>query len=114
MNNSMLTPEFLEHVAERFRVLGDPSRLEILQALMGGPLAVTEVVRRTGKGQANVSKHLGVLSAAGIVSRRRSGNHAIYEVADTMVFRLCELVCGSVKKRLTMQVRKNERLLRKS
>ncbi|MBK8269284.1 MAG: winged helix-turn-helix transcriptional regulator [Planctomycetes bacterium] len=107
-----LSPEFIEHIARRFRTLGDTTRLTLIQSLMGGPKAVGDIVAATGKTQANVSKHLALLADEGIVSRQRDGNHIIYEVADPVVFQLCDLVCGSVRNRLTREVKENERLLR--
>lgn len=106
-----LSAEFLAHVAGVFRVLGDPSRLEILNALMSGPRNVTQVVEMTGKGQANVSKHLGVLADAQLVLRTRRGSQVIYEVSDPFVFRLCDLVCGSVRARLAAQIRSHKRII---
>ena len=100
-----MPPAMLEQIARTFRVLGDASRLEILQALMAAPRAVTTVVEETGKGQANVSKHLGVLLSAGLVSRTRRGNQVIYEVADPLVYQLCEMVCGSLRTRISQQAK---------
>ena len=106
--------ELLERVAEIFRVLSDPSRLEILQALMNGPLAVGQVVHATGKGQANVSRHLALLAAAGLVSRTARGNQAIYEVADPLVYKLCDMVCGSIRNKLADEVKAHQRALRRA
>lgn len=100
-----LSREFLEQVAAVFRVLGDPTRLEILQAVMSGPLNVSSVVLRTGKNQANVSKHLAVLAAARLVKRTRRGTQIIYHVNDPIVGRLCDTVCASVQRRMAQQVR---------
>ena len=50
--------------------------------------------------QQNVSKHLGVLLGAGIVTRSRDGNFVRYAIADNSVFDLCETVCGGVRRRL--------------
>lgn len=112
--HSPMPAEFLVRVAEVFRVLGDPSRLEILQTLMTGPQTVTQVVTATGMGQANVSKHLGVLAAAQLVSRTKQGTHAIYQVADPIVYKLCEAVCGSVRARLEAQVKAARQILQRT
>ena len=50
--------------------------------------------------QQNVSKHLGVLHQAGIVSRRKDGNRVIYAIADDSVFALCETVCGGLARQV--------------
>lgn len=110
--HALLSRDFLEQVAHVFRVLGEPSRLEILQSLMVGPKTVTQVIDATGKGQANVSKHLGVLAAAGLVSRTQRGNQAVFEVSDPLVFGLCDSVCGSIRKKLARQVKSHQRLLK--
>jgi DNA-binding transcriptional ArsR family regulator len=107
-----LPTALLEHVAQTFRVLGDSSRLEILQALMTGPKAVGGIIELTGKGQANVSKHLGILAGAALVNRTRQGTRVIYEIADPLVFSLCDLVCDSVRNRLAGEVKANTEILR--
>ncbi|MEI8197535.1 MAG: metalloregulator ArsR/SmtB family transcription factor [Phycisphaerae bacterium] len=109
-----LPAEFLHRVAEVFRVLGDPSRLQILQMLMTGPQTVSQVVTATGMGQANVSKHLGVLAATQLVSRTKQGTQAIYEVADPLVYKLCDLVCGSVRARLQAQLKTTRQILQRT
>lgn len=105
-----LPREFLEKVAHRFRLLGEPSRLEILQALMSGPKSVGQVVEATGMGQANVSKHLAALAAGGVVRRTPRGTQAIFEVSDPLVFKLCDLVCGSIRTRIRRDIRAHERM----
>jgi DNA-binding transcriptional ArsR family regulator len=97
--NSPLRPlsdRMIESVARRFRVLGEPQRLRILQVLEAGPKSVNEVVDALEISQPNVSRHLQALFEASLVARRRSGTSTVYSVADPLVFRLCELVCDSV------------------
>jgi DNA-binding transcriptional ArsR family regulator len=112
-SKNLLPPQILEHVVETFRVLGDLSRLEILQALMEEPRTVSQVVELTGKGQANVSKHLGILAAAGLVSRTKSGTAAIYAISDPLVHKLCDMVCSSVRGRLEREVKAGREALKK-
>jgi len=92
-----LDPSTLESVARLFKVLAEPTRLDLLQHLKGGPLTVSELLEVTGQKQANVSKQLGVLFTAGLVSRERDGNLVRYAIADDVVFDLCELVCGKLR-----------------
>ncbi len=88
----------LEHVAGRFRVLGDARRLAILRELLQSEeLSVGELVSRLETTQANVSKHLGVLLQAGIVTRRASGTSAYYSVTDPSLGALCDLVCNRLR-----------------
>lgn len=93
----MLDPTTLESVARLFKVLAEPTRLDLLQHLKSAPLTVSELLELTGQKQANVSKQLGVLFTAGLVSRERDGNLVRYAIADPMVFDLCELVCGKLR-----------------
>jgi ArsR family transcriptional regulator len=93
-----LPPEAMEIIARRFKVLSEPMRLRLLHALQGGEKTVTELIKETGSTQANISKHLSLLSDAGMVDRRRAGIHAYYYINDPMIFELCELVCSGIKK----------------
>jgi DNA-binding transcriptional ArsR family regulator len=101
------TPEMMELVAERFKALAEPARLHLLSRLRNGEMAVGELVDATGFGQANVSKHLQVLHAAGFVTRRKEGLFTYYALADRNVFKLCDLMCGRVESQL---VRRLERV----
>jgi DNA-binding transcriptional ArsR family regulator len=60
-------------------------------------LELTELIGTTPQ---NVSKHLGLLQRAGIVTRRKQGNHAYYRISDDGVFALCETVCGSLQQQV--------------
>lgn len=91
------TPELLALVAGRFRALAEPARLAILHALEGKERTVTELVESTGLGQGNLSKHLQQLHAGGFVSRRREGLFVYYELADTDVLALCEIMCSRIE-----------------
>ena len=96
MRRARMTPGTMDLVAERFRALGEPARLGILQALRDGERCVSELEADTGLNQANLSRHLQVLSATGMVRRRKDGLFAYYTLADANVLRLCELMCGRV------------------
>ena len=88
----------LEAVARLFAVLSEPSRLALLQALHGGPLTVSQLVQACCMKQANVSKHLGVLHDHRLVKRQREGISIRYQIADPMIFALCNLVCGKMER----------------
>jgi DNA-binding transcriptional ArsR family regulator len=103
MKKTELTPEALELIAARFRVLAEPMRLRILHALGDREVTVGELVEELEAGQANVSKHLGLLLDASIVRRRKEGLNAFYSVADATIFELCDLVCSSLGERLAAQ-----------
>ena len=87
-------------IAARFRVIGEPMRIRLLDRLRDGDATVQELAQATGASQQNVSKHLGILLSAGIVSREKQGNFARYAIADHSVFELCEQVCGGLRRQL--------------
>ena len=92
-----LSPEILEQIAERFRVLSEPARLRILNVLLAGERTVSELVDETGLNQANVSKHLSMLRSFSFVERRKEGLYSIYSVADPSVGMLCEVMCDRLE-----------------
>jgi ArsR family transcriptional regulator len=96
MASKMLNDKTLELIAERFRLLGDPVRLRLLQTLEAGEMSVADLVASTGAAQASVSKHLQLLLRGGLVQRRRQGMFVYYSVVDDRVFELCDVVCGSL------------------
>lgn len=106
MSNRPLAPETLRTVAQRFKVLAEPARLAVLDVLRDGPLNVSELIEATGLNQANLSKHLQLLHAAGFVTRRRDGLFVIYAIADRSVFTLCEIMCGQVERQASAQVKR--------
>lgn len=105
MSQVPMTPELFVLLAERFKALAEPARLQILHALRGQELTVNELVFTTGLGQANVSKHLQVLHSVGFVKRRKEGLYVHYAHADRHVMRLCDLMCGRLEHQLESQKR---------
>jgi ArsR family transcriptional regulator len=87
-----LTDVELEKVAGQFRLLGEPMRLKILQALCVKPLTVGEIVAATGATQSNVSKHLALLAQAGVITRQKGGQFVYYGMSNPLTMKLCELV----------------------
>jgi DNA-binding transcriptional ArsR family regulator len=86
----------LEQIAARFKMLGEPMRLRILQVVCRQPRTVTDIVAATGSMQANVSKHLALLAAAGILERKRAGQRIFYGMKDQLAMKLCELVRAQI------------------
>lgn len=89
-------------VAQRFRLLGEPVRLNILNVLhVRGEMTVGDLVDATGQRQANVSKHLSRLADADLLTRRRDGVHVYYSISDPTLAALCQLVRARVNDELT-------------
>lgn len=95
-----LPDPLVELIAQRFRVLGEPMRIKLLDRLRTGGATAQDLQGAVGASQQNVSKHLGVLVNAGLVTRAKEGNHAHYAIADPAVFELCELVCGGLRRQI--------------
>ena len=91
------TPALLERIAARFRILGDPTRLAILNALRDGERTVSGIVAVTKASQANVSKHLALLHRERLVARRKEGLNVFYTIADPGLFTMCETVCDALE-----------------
>ena len=96
MSSSKLNSELLRLIAERFKALAEPARLEILNALRDRTMTVSELVDATGLGQANVSKHLQLLYTHRFVRRRKDGLFVYYSLADRSVHRLCDIMCDHI------------------
>jgi len=97
---SPIPNDLAELIAARLRVIGDPTRIRILDLLRDGELSVGEIGERLGASQQNTSKHLGLLLGAAIVARRKAGNSSLYSIADAGVFELCEQVCGGLQQQI--------------
>ncbi len=99
-----MSPEALELVASRFRVMSEPVRLRILQALeRNGEMSIGELAGMLSLSQPNVSKHVKTLIDSGLVARRQEGNTVYCTICDDSVFELCDVVCSSLRERLSAQ-----------
>jgi DNA-binding transcriptional ArsR family regulator len=95
-----LPDPLIELIAGRFAVLAEPMRLKLLAHLRDGDATVGELQGALGASQQNVSKHLGILRAAGMVERTKMGTQVRYAISDPSVFELCEQVCGGMRRQL--------------
>jgi DNA-binding transcriptional ArsR family regulator len=100
LSKEELSPEQMERlfreVSQFFAVLAEPSRLRILYALCQGEKSVSEVIDVSRSSQANVSRHLGTLHEAGILSRRKVGTTVFYAICDEATLEICQRVCGRI------------------
>jgi DNA-binding transcriptional ArsR family regulator len=103
MKRKRLEPETLEAVADRFKVLAEPARLAILNALCAMPMSVTTLIDETGLSQANLSKHLQLLYTYGFVERERDKLFVIYRIADKSIFALCDIMCRQLKRHVAVR-----------
>ncbi len=93
-----MTPDLAILVARRFSLLAEPSRLLLIDALHDrGEASVSDLAAALGASHANVSKHLNLLHAERMVSRRKEGPKVMYRIADPTLQRLCDEVCAGVR-----------------
>ncbi len=85
----VFNPGELDSLASRFKILAEPTRLQILAALCNQEHNVQEICDRTGLLQGNVSKHLRLMKDAGVVVCRRQGVWRYYRVIDLDLLVLC-------------------------
>ena len=91
----------IEAAAHRFALLGDPTRLRILRALMElGEMPVHQVAAVTRASRFNTSAHLNRLALAGLVSRRREASTVYYRVEDRQLHVICDSMCESLRARV--------------
>jgi DNA-binding transcriptional ArsR family regulator len=98
MPRAPLSDRARELMAVRFRALGEPMRLKILERLFRSPASVGEILDDVGGTQANVSKHLAVLRTGRLVRGRKEGNRTVYSISDPALERLCAVVCEAVSR----------------
>jgi DNA-binding transcriptional ArsR family regulator len=97
MSDSEMSPELLQRVAARFKALGEPARLRILQALRAGEKTVSDLMQDADLSQANTSRHLQVLHGLGFVERRKEGLFVLSRLADESVTTMCDVMCGRLE-----------------
>ncbi len=100
---SALDDRALEYVAKYFKALAEPMRLKVLNALQDGEKNVSQLTDISGGSQANISKHLSLLTQYDLVKRESRGTSVYYKIADPSVYKLCELVCGQIGNRMTLE-----------
>ena len=104
-----LTDPLVELIAQRFRAMGEPLRIKLLDRLRSGEASVGDLTAALGANQQNISRHLAVLHGSGIVSRRKAGTRTLYSIADPTVFALCDTVCGALEESAAQLTRVLER-----
>jgi len=89
-----------DSLADRFRLLSEPTRLRLLYLLRDGERSVGALAAEIGCAQANASQQLALLAVGEVLVRRREGLHCYYTVGDESVFALCDAVCESLTRHI--------------
>jgi len=104
MSKQILPKPLLGRVAQRFKILSEPSRLELLNLLVvNEQMNVMQLVEATGQRQANVSKHLNLMAREGILTRKKEGLNVYYRVSDPTIHGICMIVCERLKEEMDIQ-----------
>lgn len=92
-----MSDDILELKANVLKALGQPTRLKILELLRNGERCVCEIFPAIQEEQSNVSRHLALMKAAGILASRKQGQMVHYRVRDPQVFKLLDGVSALLK-----------------
>ena len=106
-----LDPVF-DTVAAYFSVLSEPTRLRIMHAICETEKPVSQIVAELSATQTNVSRHLSLMYRAGVLARRKEGNHVYYRVADASMVEVCRTVCNQIAGRMDEKKPLRRELLR--
>jgi len=101
---SMPSPQLLEEYSQFFRLLSEPTRLHLLCQLKQGAMDVAGLIEATGFSQSHISRQLGQLQRAGLVSCERDGVRTIWSADNDLVDDLCNLVQNRLRQRLEAQL----------
>jgi ArsR family transcriptional regulator len=104
MPAELLPKPFIERVSQRFKLLSEPVRLELLNLLQRhGEMNVQDLVDASGQSQANASKHLLLMARAGLLHRRKEGLNVYYAIKDPTIQSLCLLVCTQLRQEMATE-----------
>jgi DNA-binding transcriptional ArsR family regulator len=93
----LMPPRAVHALADTFRVLGDPTRVRILDALSGGELCVCDIAALSGISESAASHQLRLLRGMRLVRTRRSGRLIYYTLDDHHIVALLKLALTHVQ-----------------
>jgi ArsR family transcriptional regulator len=92
--------ELIELRAEILKALGQPTRLKIIDFLRDGERCVCEIFPAIGEEQSNTSRHLNMMLAAGVLSRRKDGLKIYYAIKHPEILEVLDIITGIVKEEI--------------
>jgi ArsR family transcriptional regulator len=84
--------EIYSRHAEICKTFSNATRLELLNLLRDSELTVSQLVKKTGLGQANVSQHLAIMKSKGILTSRREGANTFYKIANPKIVKAFDII----------------------
>ena len=95
--------------AEMCKVFSNPIRLEILNLLKDKEMSVTELVKKSGLTQANISQHLSIMKSKDIVISNRKGKNIYYKLSNPKIIKAFDII----REILIERLKKNEKIIKK-
>jgi ArsR family transcriptional regulator len=74
------------------KTISNPRRQAILDTIRNGEMTVSELIKKTGISQANLSQHLSILRSKGVVNTRRDGNNVYYSLSNLKIIKAYDLI----------------------
>ena len=99
--------EIYELQADICKIFANAKRMEIINILKDGEASANELIERTGSSKANLSQHMGVLKATGVILARREGVSMYYRIANPKIIQACNLM----KEVLAEQIQEKGRIV---
>jgi ArsR family transcriptional regulator len=81
----------IEEAAVAMQAMSHPLRIKVLCLLSSGEISVQEIVEAVGTTQGNVSQHLAILKASGMIASRSEGKKMLYRIEDKRIVKLISL-----------------------
>lgn len=88
----MKNENFYNLHAEMCKTISNPRRQAILDTIRNGEMTVSELIKKTGISQANLSQHLSILRSKGVVNTRRDGNNVYYSLSNLKIIKAYDLI----------------------
>jgi len=101
--------ELYELHAEVCKVFSNSTRLEILNLLRDKEMSVTELMKKTNLSQANISQHLSIMKAKGIVTSNRKGKNIYYRLENQRIIKAFDII----KEVLSERLKRNRNIVKK-
>jgi len=97
-----LIPENLtQNMADFFKVLGEPTRIKIIQVLLKRDMCVCDLAETLNSNQPAISQHLKTLKLANMVKYHKDGKNVIYSISDDHVTHIFDQCLVHIKERST-------------
>jgi len=89
--------------AEMCKTISNPRRQAILDTIRDSEMTVSELIKKTGISQANLSQHLSILRSKGVVNTRRDGNNVYYSLSNLKIIKAYDLISEVLEDSATLR-----------